>query len=189
MAIEFRCTQCSKLLRTGDETAGKWAKCPECGTVLLVPAPGAGSPGAGAPGAPAFPSPGPEAGSPFFPGGGEPVAQGDTENPYESPSQYGRPQQQPYGAPQIDTGYRPRRHVPNYLAQAILCTLFCCLPFGVVAIVFAAQVDGKLSAGDYAGAASYSDSARMWCWTSFWLGLIPIVLWSLVVCAGGMSGM
>jgi len=36
--------------------------------------------------------------------------------------------------------------------QAILCTLFCCLPFGIVAIVFAAQVDGKLAAGDYNGA-------------------------------------
>ena len=31
--------------------------------------------------------------------------------------------------------------------QAILVTLFCCLPFGIVAIVFAAQVDSKVAAG------------------------------------------
>ncbi len=30
MPIEFRCLQCGKLLRTGDDTAGKQAKCPEC---------------------------------------------------------------------------------------------------------------------------------------------------------------
>jgi hypothetical protein len=37
MAIEFRCTQCEKLLRTQDGTAGKKAKCPQCGTVLTIP--------------------------------------------------------------------------------------------------------------------------------------------------------
>ena len=34
-------------------------------------------------------------------------------------------------------------HVPNYLVHAILVMIFCCQPFGVVAIVYAAQVDGK----------------------------------------------
>ena len=38
MAIEFRCTNCNKLLRTGDETAGRQAKCPDCGTVMTIPA-------------------------------------------------------------------------------------------------------------------------------------------------------
>ena len=37
MAIEFRCTQCGKLLRTGDDTAGKPAKCPQCGAVTTIP--------------------------------------------------------------------------------------------------------------------------------------------------------
>src|SRR5688572_2786388 len=37
MPIEFRCTNCNKLLRTKDDTAGKQAKCPECGTVLQIP--------------------------------------------------------------------------------------------------------------------------------------------------------
>lgn len=38
MPIEFRCLQCGKLLRTGDDTAGKQAKCPECGAVMPIPA-------------------------------------------------------------------------------------------------------------------------------------------------------
>ena len=37
MAIEFRCGQCGRLLRTGDETAGKQAQCPECGALTRVP--------------------------------------------------------------------------------------------------------------------------------------------------------
>ncbi len=44
MPIEFRCTNCSKLLRTGDGTAGKQARCPECGTVMTIPAAAPGGP-------------------------------------------------------------------------------------------------------------------------------------------------
>jgi len=181
MAIEFRCTQCNKLLRASDEAAGKQAKCPECGAVMPVPGPQAQWPGEDAPADPGPARPGPESGRPFAAGPSDWGAQGGPQNPYEAPRQYG-----PSGYPTVNTGYRYHRRVPNYLAQAILCTLFCCLPFGIVAIVFAAQVDGKVAAGDYAGAASCSASAQTWCWVSFWLGLIPIVLWLLLVCASGM---
>lgn len=37
MTIEFRCDQCSKLLRTSDDRAGQGAKCPDCGASLRVP--------------------------------------------------------------------------------------------------------------------------------------------------------
>jgi phage FluMu protein Com len=37
MAIDFRCPRCDRLLRTDDDTAGKQAKCPQCGTVMMVP--------------------------------------------------------------------------------------------------------------------------------------------------------
>lgn len=39
MAIEFRCTNCQRLLRTPDGTSGKDAKCPECGTTVRIPEP------------------------------------------------------------------------------------------------------------------------------------------------------
>ncbi len=39
MPIEFRCGGCGKLLRTADDSAGKQAKCPDCGTVQMVPLP------------------------------------------------------------------------------------------------------------------------------------------------------
>ena len=61
MAIEFRCTQCGKLLRTGDDTAGKPAQCPECGALTTIPPAGAA------------------------PGNARPV---DSGNPYQSPSPF-----------------------------------------------------------------------------------------------------
>jgi len=78
--------------------------------------------------------------------------------------------------------------VPNYLVQAILVTLFCCLPFGIVAIVFASQVNSKLAGGDYEGAVKASDSARTWCWVSLLCGLIPMVLYVLLMVLGVLSG-
>src|ERR1700685_693933 len=45
----------------------------------------------------------------------------------------------------------PTVYVPNYLVFAILSTVLCCLPAGIPAIVYAAQVNGRLQAGDIAG--------------------------------------
>lgn len=42
MAIEFHCPQCSKLLRTADDKAGRTAKCPDCGSSIQVPGGGGG---------------------------------------------------------------------------------------------------------------------------------------------------
>ena len=77
----------------------------------------------------------------------------------------------------------PVQHVPNYLVQAILVTAFCCMPFGIVSIVYAAHVNGKLQAGDYAGALAASRSAKTWCWVSVgcWVSLVLLgVLGALI---------
>lgn len=67
-------------------------------------------------------------------------------------------------------------HVPNYLVQAILVTIFCCIPFGIPAIVFAAQVNSKLAAGDIDGAKDSSRKAKMWTWIAFGVGLGIILI-------------
>jgi hypothetical protein len=72
---------------------------------------------------------------------------------------------------------QPVEQVPNYLTQAILVTLCCCVPFGIPAIVFAAQVNGKLQAGDVAGAIESSNKAKMWCWVAFGCGLAIALLY------------
>lgn len=89
MPIEFRCHQCSKLLRVGDETAGKQAKCPNCGTVQQIPAaaPARELPSAAPPSPFAPPVPGASPGNPFAstsPASGQ--APGAEQNPYQSPT-------------------------------------------------------------------------------------------------------
>jgi len=78
----------------------------------------------------------------------------------------------------------PGTTVPNYLVFAILTTVLCCLPAGIPAIVYAAQVNGKLMAGDYAGARAASNNAKLWCWVAFGIGLAGTLLWILVIGVG-----
>jgi hypothetical protein len=66
--------------------------------------------------------------------------------------------------------------IQNYLVPAILATLLCFLPTGIAAIVFASQVNSKLSAGDYAGAKKASDNAKLWTIVSVVVGLVLVVL-------------
>ena len=67
---------------------------------------------------------------------------------------------------------------------AILSTICCCLPFGIPAIVFAAQVDGKYAGGDYQGAVDAASKAKTWCWVSFGCGLALGIIYFLLVLAG-----
>lgn len=50
----------------------------------------------------------------------------------------------------------------NYLVWAILSTLLCCLPFGIVSIVKAAEVNSKWAGGDVAGAHASAAAAKKW---------------------------
>jgi hypothetical protein len=81
------------------------------------------------------------------------------------------------------------QQVPNYLVQAILVTIFCCLPLGIVSIVFAAQVNGKLASGDLAGAVNTSKNAKTFVWISFGLGLAVVLIWFFFAAIGAaLSG-
>lgn len=82
----------------------------------------------------------------------------------------------------------PGATVQNYLVFAILATVFCCLPTGIPAIVYAAQVNGKLQAGDFAGAQVASNNAKMWCLISLGLGLGIFVLYVVLIMVGILSG-
>ncbi|MCF7955702.1 MAG: CD225/dispanin family protein [Phycisphaerae bacterium] len=79
---------------------------------------------------------------------------------------------------------QPQQNIPNYLVQSILVTLFCCLPLGIAAIVFAAQVNGKLAGGDITGAMDSSKKAKMFCWISFGIGLAGIVAYFAMIALG-----
>lgn len=77
----------------------------------------------------------------------------------------------------------PARMVPTYLVQAVLVTLFCFMPLGLVAIVHAARVQAHLEHGDYARARQSSRQARSWCWWSLGVAVGAMVLFGLFVMA------
>jgi hypothetical protein len=73
--------------------------------------------------------------------------------------------------------------IPNYLVWAILITVaslcLCCfvgtIP-GIVAIVFASQVNGKLSSGDRTGAEDASKKAKLWCQITTGLCILGLLI-------------
>jgi hypothetical protein len=77
--------------------------------------------------------------------------------------------------------------VPNYLVPAILSAV-CCFPLGIISIVFAAQVNGKVASGDIAGALDASKKAKLFSYIFLGLGLAGWLCYIIfVVIIGGAS--
>lgn len=70
--------------------------------------------------------------------------------------------------------------IPNYLVMAII-SLFCCMPLGIVAIIFAAQVNSKLATGDIQGAMSSSKTAKICSMVAIGLGLAGIIIYIVFI--------
>lgn len=86
----------------------------------------------------------------------------DNQQPNQQPPYQIQPPQEPY-QPYYQPNYAQSQRPPkpdNYLVWAILTTLFCCLPLGIISIVYAAKVDSQYNAGDYAGAQDSSNKAK-----------------------------
>ena len=77
--------------------------------------------------------------------------------------------------------------VPDYLVWAILVTIFCFLPTGIAAIVFASQVKSKLAAGDRAGAIEASNKAKTWTIVSVVVGLALGIIIAIVTSTATVS--
>jgi len=68
----------------------------------------------------------------------------------------------------------------NHLALAIFTTILCCLPAGIVSIVYASQVNTKYNAGDYEGAERASKNAKTWWIVALIVGLVIVVASTLI---------
>ncbi len=84
----------------------------------------------------------------------------------------------------------PAEQVPSNLVWAILSTLCCCLPLGIVSIVYASKVEGYVFAGDIETAKENSKKAAMWAWISFGVSFLGFIIWLIIgAVSGGLEGM
>lgn len=97
----------------------------------------------------------------------------DPNQPNYGPAGYG---QQPYGAYPGGPAYGPEPD--NNLVWAILSTVLCCLPTGIVAIVKSTSVSKLWAMGDFAGAQKAADDAKKW---ALWGAIASVVCWVLFV--------
>ena len=89
--------------------------------------------------------------------------------PSQQPPSY---QPQPGYGPQQPYGVQPP--MPDtYMVWAILATLLCCLPFGIVSIVKASQVSSLYNQGRYQEAVAASEAAKKW---AIWSAIAGVVL-------------
>ncbi|MBQ8628198.1 MAG: CD225/dispanin family protein [Prevotella sp.] len=75
------------------------------------------------------------------------------------------------------------------LVWAILCTVMCCLPLGIVAIIKSTSVEKLWSQGRYAEAQKASDDAKKY---SIWgavASLVVVVLYFILLLVGLAAGM
>lgn len=65
----------------------------------------------------------------------------------------------------------------TWLAEAILVTCLCCLPLGIVGIIYATKVDTAYYNQQYDLAQLYSRKARKWTLWGFYIALIIFLLY------------
>ncbi len=74
----------------------------------------------------------------------------------------------------------------NYLVWSILVTLFCCLPFGVVAIVKSCAVDSAYNSGNLELAQAEAAAAKKWCLIGACIGAVTGFLYIGVAVLAGL---
>ena len=94
-----------------------------------------------------------------------PYQYGSTGQDNENPYQYGSTGQNPSAGYNANNGTYGQPQKPingtTYLIFAIISTLLCCLPLGIVAIVYASKINSLQRNGDYAGAQNAAKKAKM----------------------------
>jgi hypothetical protein len=105
----------------------------------------------------------------------QPPQQAYQQPPQPQQQAYQQPQHQPYQAQQ--QGYQQPRtpmRPENNMLWGILCTVFCCLPLGIIAIVFSNKVNTLYDSGDYSGAQEAADNAKKYAVMGAICGLVFI---------------
>ena len=99
-----------------------------------------------------------------------------------------QPQTNPQPEPQPSVNPQPTGPKPtSYLVLAILSTIFCCLPFGIVSIVMASKVDSLWNAGRYMESQDASRKARNWAIAAILTSVVIAILYFVFILLVGAS--
>lgn len=109
----------------------------------------------------------------------QPYNQGYNQQPYGQgyPGGYGQPPQPQLPPPD------------NGMVWAILTTLFCCLPFGIIAIVKASNVNSLWMAGNYDAAYAAAKSSKNWSIAAACSGLAFTIIYCVLIFLGIAAGL
>ncbi len=137
--------------------------------------------------------------NPPAPPGGSPEWQGQQpewqqpEGQGQQPPWQGQPPpawqwqgQQPGSWPPPQPGWQVAPEPENYLVWAILCTVLCCLPLGIVSIVYSTKVSGLWAQGRYAEAQEAANNAKKWAIIGAIVGAVAAVIFVLIYVVAGV---
>ena len=143
----------------------------------------------------------------------EPAAQTETDqsasdaystytqtNSTQQDTQYQDPNAQNYGydyqnsqyqtPPVYQSAYEPEKPINwvPYLVLSIISTVCCCLPFGIVGIVYSAKINSAVNARDWEGAQKAAKTAKIWIIASAVVGVIVEIIYIVMIYAGVAGG-
>jgi len=78
--------------------------------------------------------------------------------------------------PRADSAAPPPQNIENHLIKSIIATVCCCVPLGIVGIVYATKVDAFLKLGNRAAAADAGKKASLWSNLAIGIGLVVQLL-------------
>jgi hypothetical protein len=118
------------------------------------------------------------------------AAQQVAPQPAQQPAQQAAPQSVVYVQTNPSGTSQPAMPKPgSNMILAVLTTVCCCLPLGIVGIVYASKVDGLYFAGDYAGALAAAKSARTWSVIGIVASLVISIIYLLIYGAAIFAAM
>lgn len=105
--------------------------------------------------------------------------------------QQAQPQPQPQPQPAYQYNQQPQADEQkparpnNNLVLSIITLACCCLPLGIVSLIYAVKVNDKYNAGDYDGAVDAANKARNWAIGGIIGGFLVQVVYIVLMAATG----
>ena len=116
---------------------------------------------------------------------------GRSSGPHGGGGQYfAKPRNQGgYGGQMYGAAGQPAYTPPpgNNMVWAILTTLFCCLPFGIVSIVYASKVDNLWALGNHQAALDAKRKSKNWAIAAAVSAVVVTILYVILIVVMGVG--